>query len=494
MIYQPDKVAEMWDTWLYFHDGTHYLYYLHKSTGDKWDGMSVATSLDGAHFEEQGPIISKREDAEWLGTGSVWKADERFILNFSESREGVQAIFLAESKDLINWERLGDELRSDPDPRWYDDTKTGRWDCIWALPKPEGIGFYGYLTARPWNKSPGIPFDSVGMVESDDGLHWHAFIPPTFEWGDWPQMSLGEVGAIEKIGDRYYLMLGYGECLLGNRWVLSDLSDTRAGMYCFVAERPEGPYRPDIEAYRLLVSNGTYFSRFYRAANEVLVNHHSIEHWGADGESVWMAPLKKAIIDNAGHLRLGFWAGNESLKGIEQPIDLSQANRVYPTITPGAWTTTDRSIEADEPAAGGATLLHETFDFEQGIILEGEISAFPSDRPWSGIGLFVEHGGDSGSGTGILIQTRGRTEIGRMSKPSRGAFVPTHRFESRLKPGVRHDFRLMARKTMVELYLDEMMVLCHSLEVKPSGRLGLIHEGGRALFVNLRAWRMSLEK
>jgi hypothetical protein len=43
MIYRPKKVAEMWDTWLYYHEGIHYLYYLHKSDGDKWDGMSVVS-------------------------------------------------------------------------------------------------------------------------------------------------------------------------------------------------------------------------------------------------------------------------------------------------------------------------------------------------------------------------------------------------------------------------------------------------------------------
>ena len=57
-------------------------------------------------------------------------------MNFCERRKGVQAIFFAESQDLINWKRLGDEYRCDPDPQWYDDTPTGRWDCISVLPRP----------------------------------------------------------------------------------------------------------------------------------------------------------------------------------------------------------------------------------------------------------------------------------------------------------------------------------------------------------------------
>ena len=231
MFYRPTQVSKMWDTWLYHHDGVHYLYYLHQTTGARFDGMSVATSTDGVHFTEIGSIIEVRDDAEWLGTGSVWEAGGRFVMNFSEQREGVQAIFHMESTDLIHWKRLGDEYRSDPDPRWYDDTPTGRWDCIWAVRRPEG-GFWGYLTARPWSHTPGLRYESIGMVESDDGLHWRAVAPPIIEWGDWPRMDVGEVGAIEKIGDRYYLMLGYGETSLGNRHALQPL-EGRAGMYVF---------------------------------------------------------------------------------------------------------------------------------------------------------------------------------------------------------------------------------------------------------------------
>ena len=71
MFYQPE-LGNMWDTWLYHHQGVHYLYYLHSSTTRvPWDGISLATSLDGVHFREAGRIIEKRPAAAWLGTGST---------------------------------------------------------------------------------------------------------------------------------------------------------------------------------------------------------------------------------------------------------------------------------------------------------------------------------------------------------------------------------------------------------------------------------------
>jgi hypothetical protein len=87
MFYRPAKVAKMWDTWLYHHDGVHYLYYLHETTGARFDGISVATSPDGVRFTEIGSIIEVRDDAEWLGTGSVWEAGGRFVMNSSEQQE-----------------------------------------------------------------------------------------------------------------------------------------------------------------------------------------------------------------------------------------------------------------------------------------------------------------------------------------------------------------------------------------------------------------------
>lgn len=493
MIYQPKKVAEMWDTWLYQYEGTHYLYYLHKSEGDRWDGMSVATSKDGVHYEEVGPIVSKRDDATWLGTGSVWKAGDRFVLNFSESREGVQAIFFADSEDLIHWTRLGDELRSDPDPRWYDDTKTGRWDCIWTIAKPDGSGLYGYLTARPWSTTAGVSFESIGMLESNDGIQWHALPPPRFEWGEWPQLNLfcDQVGAVEKIGTRYYLLLTMQECLLGNRWLWEEMSSER-GMKCFVSERPEGPFSPVTGGFRLPISrpNGTWFARFYPTQRSMLVNHHAMETAGG-GSLIWMAPLKKAVVDDGGHLRLGYWSGNDALRGDAVAVDLSRATRLYPALDAGTWNATAGRLEVDEPMAGGVTLLDVSFDPLQGVVLEGGLTIQPSHRPWAGVGLLVETNATGHGGTGLLMQTRGRTEIGQIDNPSRGSFAPTHRFDLGVEDGRRHAVRLLLRRTMIELYVDDILVLCHSLEQMPTGRLGLIHEAGRALFEDLRIWRMS---
>src|SRR5436190_8172097 len=106
----------MWDTWLYYHDGTYYLYYL-VTEHSPGEGICLATSPDGVHWTEHGLIFPKADDSLWLGTGSVWKSstfdqDGKYIMNFSEWRGpkmgvGQQTIFFAESTDLVHWTRLG---------------------------------------------------------------------------------------------------------------------------------------------------------------------------------------------------------------------------------------------------------------------------------------------------------------------------------------------------------------------------------------------------
>ena len=415
MIYQPAKIKELWDTWLFYYEGVHYLYYLHKSssttkwdgrsvvtsleTSSPWDGISVAISKDGIHFDEVGSVISMKEDAEWLGTGSVWRADDRFIMNFSECTNGVQAIFFAESEDLIHWNRLGDEFKCTSDPRWYDDSPTGRWDCIWAH-QLDDSSYIGYLTARPWSTTPGISYESVGKVVSEDGVHWKAVPPPEFEWGDWPRMNVGEVGALEHIHDRYYLLVGgYMEDQLGNRQIDGYLPNAK-GMYTFCSDSPHGPFKPDKENYRLLVSRSymTYFTRFYKIPDGILVNHHSIEHCG-DTPLMWLAPLKEAVLDGEGHLSLGYWEKNEGMKGKELELDLTEGEKVFPKEVSGDWVFTRNSASISAPNSGGLVMLNNSFDIQRGIIFEGSFKIGVSEKRWGGIGLYIELNEDEYSGT-----------------------------------------------------------------------------------------------
>jgi len=70
--------------------------------------------------------------------------------------------------------------------------------------------------------------------------------------------------------------------------------------------------------------------RFIDTPHGVLVNHHSweidsSEIGGMDSSTAQMAPLKSAIWDEEGTLRLMWWEGNERAKGRPLRIELDEA-------------------------------------------------------------------------------------------------------------------------------------------------------------------------
>jgi hypothetical protein len=56
----------------------------------------------------------------------------------------------------------------------------------------------------------------------------------------------------------------------------------------------------------------------------------------------------------------------------------------------------------------------------------------------------------------------------------------------------RHHLRILFRKTMLEIYSDDLLIQCYSLPEKLSGNWGFICESGRAVFEDFKVWNMNL--
>jgi len=507
VIFRPARVAELWDTWLYRHEGVHWLFFLHRTDVNRWwDGISLARSSDGVHYEEVGTVAEKAADADSLGSGTTYRIpDGRFIMNLSEMRKGVQSIFFLESRDLMHWRRMEEHGQLAPDPRWYDDGPSGRWDGIEALPRGGG-GYVGYLTARPWGAADGPEYSSVGKVESDDGIVWRAVAPPCVEWGAMPQSNVYEVGGVERVGSRYRMMICSvaGERRLGRRSAWSPgIGD--AGMYSFCSDSIDGPFVPDATSWRLLTSPSwipgglpfagmSHFTRFYRCDRDVLVNHHSIEFCG-DGSCVWLAPLKRTRVGPAGELQLAWWEGNERLKGAPLPTGFA-AGEVVLQAASAPWFEEAGSITATASCAGGIYRLAGRFDPAEGILVELRATMRAAPRALGAVGVAVGHSCGSlvgqptpvGIGTVFMLGTRGRTDIGVLD--GSGTLFPQNVVEKGIVDGTEASLRLLVRRGMCELYRDDEHMQCWSLPAMPTGELYLVFEGGRASFRNVRAWRM----
>jgi sucrose-6-phosphate hydrolase SacC (GH32 family) len=116
------------DNTVIWHEGTFYLFTMYgqeemKGNDSLFNSVWLAISKDGVHWKAVGTVIKDQPFAVW--SLSVWKAGNRFIMNHGSHSPGDILRFW-QSKDLINWEYLGEE---------YAVRKPGgqRLDCMSVL-------------------------------------------------------------------------------------------------------------------------------------------------------------------------------------------------------------------------------------------------------------------------------------------------------------------------------------------------------------------------
>jgi len=452
LFFEPRHLT-LWDTWVYFHGGKYYLYYLcapmnktRKAPAGKADGVGLAISKDGVHWEDRGRVLDVSKKT-FCGSGAVWPAlgpagsQTRFIMNYSEWRgsekSGRQTIFFAESHDLEHWTPLGTGSEFKQDTRWYE--RDGRWDNIWVVSRTGG-GYFGYWAANPKDKKPGI-----GLGESLDGVKWNSLPPPVLI--DVPVSP--EISAIREWKGKYYALVSPPKAPvdLGN--------DT------LIADSPFGPFRPSRKNRRLLAAHSSYFTRFIDTPDGLLVNHHS---WVADARPEYhpkraqMAPLKRAVWDEEGTLRLKWWEGNEKAKRTQVPIELS------------------RGVTDKTPA-----LLSAAFGKEDALVLEGMMSL--PESPTIARGLYLQ--GSGNQGTAILVRPNGSVDYGSIQADGT-QFEQKGSVDRELSFSDSVRFRLLRKGRLTEFYLDDFLMQCYCLPDIGTGRLGVI--GWMDSFQKMNAW------
>ncbi|MDD5705234.1 MAG: hypothetical protein PHR35_04875 [Kiritimatiellae bacterium] len=504
MIYKP-ATGRFKDTSVVWHQGQYYLFSMYSpDAGENFRNVWMAVSSDGVHWKHIGPAIKDAPFNIWAM--SVYRVGDRFILNHgSFTRPGVQNVLCFwESDDLVHWTFRGHDADVTPDTRWYD--PDSRLDCMSVVPVDEAGGrrYYGYATG------PG------GFLVSDDGLRWQGLPPPQVDW-DFasPPPTTGdesgfEIGGCHAIGGRYYLVGGW----------FNYMGVTGYGVYTLVSDTPTGPFRADVAAYRLCGNSTRWVSlwaRFIQTDTELLVNGYQYDGHSYETGAAWLPPLKRAIVDGHGHLRLGYWAGNDALKGESLAIGLDQRRIVYPG-EPGKNATCELKdngcrIEAQPERISfrrtniptTVTLFETPRDFNNGIVVEGVIRATCRDRRLvaSSVGFYLEEA--PGMGTAILLHSYGLTETGRLTLDPLTFTVedtvgPGCASPAGLTPHVPHRFRLLARRTMFELYLDDLLVETFNTAHDPDHpgitprRLGFIVQNGQGFFEDVQMWTMSLHE
>ena len=179
----------------------------------------------------------------------------------------------------------------------------------------------------------------------------------------------------------------------------------------------------------------------------------------ARSNQVSFAPIKDVRIDNEGTLRLGWWKGNEKMKHL--------------------------SIKLEKPAdpSKAIALLGHSFDVKRGSILEGSLR-LPKDKDAQRSGLYIECLNNRGAA--VLVDSAGVAELGPMQAHGTG-FKAEKRIDREMKFGAPTRFRLLVKGSLMEFYLDDILIESFALPGNATGRIGLIN--ALDTMGTLKAWR-----
>ncbi len=470
------------DNCVVWRDGTFYLFTMYRheqqiaDVRDQWCNVWLATSTDGVHWKDVGPVI---KDAPFvIYAMRVWKVGDRYLMNHGSYTGDKQDVLrLWESTDLVHWTWLGPEF----DVRRPDGQRIDHMDVISEVEGGKTV-YYGYAVG--------------GMLRSEDGVKW--------TWiGEFPFTDnlnvrvVQEPGGCERIGGKYYLLVGgfYP-------------GSFQYAVATFLSDKPTGPFSPDYPAFRLNGYSGrnvvALWAGYCRLPGETLLTNYILDPGGLFW---WHAPLKSAVVDGAGHLHMGYWKGNDALKGSALSVDSGRVRLAGPEPGGECAATQDQITLKAPPLPSprwitpgrpniALAFLDTAFDGEKGFVMEGFMKITARDGlVFPGVGICLEE--KDREATAILFETWGQTEIGTL----RWAEQPRFESEDRtgfgcatvagIPPGERCRFRLLFRKRIFEVYLNDLLVQTYSTE-NATGRVGFMVQDGEGVFDGLNAWEMDL--
>ena len=476
---------------------------------EEYCNVWLAVSDDGVHWKDYGIVISAPFRVYAM---AIYKAGDVFYLNHgSYSDNGCQNVLrFWKSENLTDWEYLGKEYDLRPDTRYYDENS--RLDCMDVLINEEdGKTVYnGYATG------PG------GWLISSDGINWEGKRPPIIEWGEISpppipeEEGIFEIGGCKKIGEKYYLIGGW----------FNYMGYSGYGVYTLIGDSPDGLFKPDITAYRLNGNSKRWinmWARFCRADNELLISSYLYDGYTYEKGSTYLPPLKKAVADDFGHLRMRYWCGNEAVKGRKLPFDcnnnsiifndalLTNLQKRFKIINDKTFElSTCEEIPSYEQGDYVPTAIVQNeflFDFYKGVILEGKIKiTSEAARCVAGsIGFYLAE--NSESGTYILFDSYGVTRIGQLTvKNNHLNFVAEDETRTGfcaaiagITPQEYHTFRIFARKNMFETYIDDCYIqtfntthFINTIGVTPK-KIGFIIQNGIGIFEDICVYEMNIE-
>lgn len=312
----------IWDSW-YAHDGNKWHCYFLKADKALINpelrhfnvSQGHAVSDDLVNWEHLGTCLKPAPEPAWddftTWTGSVVQDDglwHLFYTGTSRSEEGLyQRVGHATSKDMHNWERVGDGLCLDlegPRANEYEhDFATSQWHDRamrdpWVMRDPDGEGWLMYFTARVPNVEEPNAGGAIGFATSSDLYHWE-LQTPVFA-GGYGQLEVPQV--FEAEGHWYCLF-----CTAAEHFSKSQAEHIEGGPvtgnHYLIGSSPRGPWRIAPGFFDGALPCRRYAARIVQKPDEMVIIGFADQ--GKDGHFIGeiMDP-ERVIVDDKGFLQV----------------------------------------------------------------------------------------------------------------------------------------------------------------------------------------------
>jgi hypothetical protein len=369
-------MGEIWDPSVTWWRGKWYAHAMYQEPGlrtNVYESGWLATSKDGCHWEDGGPVAAEHPGDMWWkgfvrqirGDAANTTDDALFIMDHGVFENGKNdALRFLTSTDLKNWV---ENSTSHPNRKWYN--TRGRWDHMYMSADKEQGGFIGFAVSSPSVKQPdGTPYGGTwpGINRSPDGITWTQHAPLNVSWDGVGPTGIEE-GGFEQIkgldGSNKFYLIGGGGGPAGTRDAYS--------MWAFSSDKIDGPYSPVQDGYRISGGGaGGGSGRFGwlaawcgphcdgTADGTPLISNYITPGRSARAD-VWMLPMRQPIVDQKGRLRLGYFKANDQLQKSARQINATTS------LTCGG------SIAQDVAWLGG----YDAIDHSGGVVIKFNLTA-----------------------------------------------------------------------------------------------------------------------
>lgn len=250
----------LWDFWLAQDGATWHMFFLQadKSLGNPdlrhWNvsvGHAISDNL--CDWDYLGTCFAPAATPAWddytTWTGSVMQGPDGlwhfFYTGTSHADQGMkQRIGHATSKNLHDWQRVGDGLMLDIDASLYEELSPGFWHDRafrdpWVIPDPDKDGHWlMFFTARVPETAEANSNGAIGFATSHNLYDWK-LQPPVYAGGDFGQL---EVPQVQKIGDKWYCLFATTGNYWSSRYTAYYATPDVGGTHYLIADHPKGPW------------------------------------------------------------------------------------------------------------------------------------------------------------------------------------------------------------------------------------------------------------